>query len=157
MKFKYKKELLLKLLYEKRFDGKYYSIGELFIEEKIIIELQEEFQLADSLLAIGHITGSKNKLGTSCRINYEGIEWIEDNINLEEYYGPRERKEISEKLDEFGKSLKELKLGQQVIYDDFHEEFQELKRLLGLLRKKEWIAIFKGVLIQHHPKTCSEL
>lgn len=54
---------------------------------------------------------------------------------------------IKTKLDQILSHLEKIELGQQVTFDYFGEEFEDLKRLIPLIGKKNWLELFKGKLL----------
>lgn len=67
------------------------------------------------------------------------------NIN-EDTFTVEEKVEAEDKLDKILKEIEELKLGQQIIYDDLTNEIAELKELY-FLGKKKWHQMLAGKIV----------
>lgn len=152
MKFKDKKFELLKILYLKKFDGKYYDTVKI-LEQFGTTNYQEAKNISKSLSDEGYIKIISGKHSIEAIIEPSGIEFIEDLDERENRYEPsdnfekQEKEVIKQKLDEFSVRLSKIEVGQQIIYDDFLEEIENLKRLLNILGKKDWTQILKGKLV----------
>ena len=151
MKFKEKKNYLLNLLYEKRFDGKSYDVFELL--ESLKISIPEASEIARSLSKEGFVKIIETKDGIYLNINSLGIENIEEeeleevNNFQNELFTNEEKNVIIKRLDELSSELNKIKKGQEIIYDDLVDEISELKPLLSILNKKNWKQILKGKLV----------
>ena len=110
MKFKDKKLILLKSLYDKRFDGNLHDIIELIPKQEI--NREESFQLAKALEEEGHIKLLSSKDGAFAQICPRGNEYIEEEEFVETNYQPsdpfstEEKIEIVKRLDELNSRLK---------------------------------------------------
>lgn len=68
-------------------------------------------------------------------------------------YDPKDKLSNEEKniiidgLDELKSEIEKLRKGQEIIYDDFVDEIEELKSLINVLGKKNFSQIVKGKLI----------
>jgi DNA-binding PadR family transcriptional regulator len=150
MKIKDKKLNLLKALYSKRFDGKYYDV-ETIISNFGQTSRSESYNVAKSLNDEGLIKMLATKDGTHAEITSNGVEYIEELG--EESYEPSdlfeqdEKETIKIKLDEFSQRLKRIEVGQQITYDDLMDEIETLKKLLNVLGKKDWRQMLKGKLV----------
>lgn len=90
--------------------------------------------------------------GPTCRNNIffentlfflqEELEELESNLSPEDF-SLIERKSLNETLEKILSELKEIKLGQEVTYNDLSDEFDELKKLY-YLNKKNWLQLFNG-------------
>lgn len=149
MKFKNKKELFLRLLYENRKGRNFHSPYDLLKKQGVNIDHDESFDIAYALDDEGLIQSATTKDDAAAIINARGIEWVEDHLDIEAYYTASERKTLIDKLDEFGGKLDKLALGQDIIHTDITEELEHLKSLLTKLQKKDWVNLFKGALISH--------
>lgn len=153
MKFRDKKLKLLKLLYNKRFDGKYYDVLELLNSPET--NYTEALKMGKSLDEEGLIDLAASKDNVSAMINSYGIEFIEDDLSDPQIHSPNnsftetEKEILKEKLDEFNHRLTKIELGQQITYDDLTARIEELKELLEVLNKKNWSSIFKGTLLEY--------
>ncbi|TYP99930.1 hypothetical protein C7447_101538 [Tenacibaculum adriaticum] len=147
MTFKEKKTHLLQLLYENRFQGGYFDVVKLL--KDLDVNPSEAYELAISLEKMGHVRMISTKDGTFLDIIAKGIEFIEDDNSKKEidFFSNDEKKEIIKRLDNFFTKIEEIQLGQQIIYDDLSNEFEELKELLKILNKKNWKEVLKGKLI----------
>lgn len=74
-----KLDIILRSLYDLRFDGKYYSLKEILTNNNVNSSVDEVFALGKKLEADGHINflGSHNDVFGS--ITTEGIEYVEDD------------------------------------------------------------------------------
>ncbi len=61
------------------------------------------------------------------------------SYNSNDYFSKREIEEFSQKLDNL---LKDIRLGQEVIFD----EIQDMKEQLKSMKKKNWVEVLKGKL-----------
>lgn len=89
-----------------------------------------------------------------CRFNsdFENTLFFSQNVkekliqNLDQVdFSLQERRAVDQKLSSILNDVNELKLGQQISYDDFYDEFQELKELY-YLNKKNWKQLMIGKL-----------
>lgn len=71
---------------------------------------------------------------------------LNEQITPEEFTEP-ERKHLGTIIDNIMADLKAIRLGQEMTYDDFREEFKELQDLL-YLNKKNWSQLFVGKLTE---------
>lgn len=71
-------------------------------------------------------------------------EQIEESLNPQDFSGI-EKTEMDRKLNEILDRIKQLQLGQEVIFDDFQSSFDELKELY-YLNKKTWGQLLLGKL-----------
>ncbi|MFZ6665168.1 hypothetical protein [Peijinzhouia sedimentorum] len=151
MKIKDKKNILLKSLYAKRFDGKYYDVEEILIGGLGQTNRHEAYSIAQALADVGFLKIIATKDGTHAEITSKGVEYIEDlNTLIYEPNDPieiEERETINSKLDEFSEKLKKIEVGQQITYDDLMDELETLKKLLNVLGKKDWKQMLKGKLV----------
>lgn len=76
----------------------------------------------------------------------EEIEDLESNLDLDEF-SPTEKKVVSDRLEKLLYDINLLKLGQEITYEDFKNEFEELKDYY-FLNKKNWTEMFIGKLTQ---------
>jgi hypothetical protein len=67
------------------------------------------------------------------------------NVN-EDTFTVEQKIEAEDKLDKILKQIEELKLGQQIIYDDLTNEISELKELY-FLGKKKWHQMLAGKIV----------
>ena len=74
----------------------------------------------------------------------EELEELESQITALEF-SSIEKQSINESLQKILDDINLLKLGQELTYDDFKEEFEELKDLY-YLKKKNWVQLFVGKL-----------
>jgi len=76
----------------------------------------------------------------------EELENLERTLDLNEF-SPTERKTINENLEKIIYEINLLKLGQEITYDDFKDEFDEMRDHL-FLNKKNWTEMFVGKIAQ---------
>lgn len=78
-------------------------------------------------------------------VNYDLVQMLKSlNVNLtDDAFSDKEKSETESKLDQILNDLKELKNGQEVIYEDLLKELEELKELF-FLGKKTWRQLFIG-------------
>lgn len=76
----------------------------------------------------------------------EELEELEENLTIEDFT-TIEKESINETLDKILKEINTLKLGQELIYTDISEEFDDLKTFY-YLNKKNWIQLFQGKLVE---------
>ena len=147
-----KKNAILKYLYDKG--------GRELVKVNDIVrsypQIGDVSQIAQSLKNQGYIEGIATKDRFLARITTEGRELVE-NLSLEKsqnyQYQPgnkisaEEQEILRAKVDELFEHLKKVEIGQQVIYDDLFDELQQLKKLVGILGKKDWKQLLQGKLI----------
>ncbi|MBP9134684.1 MAG: hypothetical protein KBF75_11695 [Saprospiraceae bacterium] len=102
---------------------------------------------------IDHKLGCKKE---NCGYDF-GVENIKYNLNQEledlgvvlneDTFTFEEKSSVDEKLDKILKDLNEVKLGQEMIYDDLKEEIEQLRNLL-FLGKKKWHQLFLGFVVE---------
>ncbi|MBN1180905.1 MAG: hypothetical protein JXB49_01370 [Bacteroidales bacterium] len=73
---------------------------------------------------------------------------------INDYFTTNEINELNEKLDEILHKVNLITVGQELLHDDIEEnteimqdEFEELKEFAKSLKKKNWLEIFKGKLL----------
>lgn len=152
MKFSEKKTQTLLALYEHKFDGKYYDISVLLNDWGISISLSEAIQIGQALENDGFINLAASKGGASAYITGDGVEFVEEYDFFQEAeqtnnFTQEEIVILNKKLDELLERLTKLELGQQIIYDDVQDEFDELRELTKVLNKKNWLQQLQGKLI----------
>lgn len=101
-----------------------------------------------------HLIVCKNKDNDKCRINsyyenslfflQEELEELEGQISPEDFTRSQ-KTNTNQALQKIIDDLNEIKLGQQIIYDDLNTEFEEMKDLY-YLNKKNWTQLFTGKL-----------
>ncbi len=147
-----KKNAILKYLYDKR-DGNYVKVNDIVGSYP---QLGDPSQIAQSLKNQGYIEGIATKDGFLARITTEGREFIENPSSKKSQsyqYQPNDKISAEEqevfraKVDELFEHLKRVEIGQQVIYDDLFDELQQLKKLVGILGKKDWKQSLQGKLV----------
>ena len=74
----------------------------------------------------------------------EELEELEEELSPNEF-SRIEKNSLNETLQTIINDINLLKLGQELTYDDFKEEFEELKDLY-YLNKKNWLQLFTGKL-----------
>ena len=153
MKFKDKRNQLLRILYSHRFDGKMYDV-QATLSQFTPTNKTEAYNIAKGLEEEGLIKMTATKDSVGAEIISYGVEFVEDQDLVDgEIYEPadslnlEERETIRERLDEFAERLKKMEVGQQITYDDLMEELETLKKLLNVLGKKDWGQILKGKLV----------
>ena len=153
-------------------DNQYYSKKEKFLDSLNTPDLQEAFSFFIIDLTYKKETKNNDKylyLAQEWLESQGGYdEWKRDFIDLifkpfiklvnwyieesqsrnpNDYFSNIEINEYSDKLDDL---LKEIRLGQEVLYDDIQnlqDEFKELKDQLKNMKKKNWGELVKGKLI----------
>lgn len=149
LKTKEKYDIILSELYSNY--GKFIEVSEL-LQDYQETSLDEAIDLGKALESKGYVNVSYSKSNSAVSITSLGREYVEDNIFQEIKYEPsdmiskEEQREFSKKLDEVIERLKNLELGQQIIYDDIIEDINDLKSLLNVLGKKDWKQLFLGKL-----------
>ena len=152
MKLKDKKLNLLRVLYKYRFDGRYYNVLEI-LQVFSSSNRDEAYHIAKALYSEGLVKWLGGPDGASAEITAEGVEYVEEQGLSESSYAPSdtfseaERDEVIRKLNEFAERLTKIEVGQQITYDDLMEELETLKKLLGVLGKKDWSQVLKGKLV----------
>lgn len=74
-----KLDLILKFLYEKKFDGYYYDLPEILLDYGIEVNLDEGFALGKRLERDGLVKAIEAKSGMSVTLTTEGIDYIEND------------------------------------------------------------------------------
>lgn len=145
--FKSKKSIVLNTLYERRFDGNLHDIEDLVDTSGYT----EAYQIGKALQDEGLINAVISKDSVDVQITAYGIEFLEEAEEHDELeYAPQDRFNENEievmktKIDELTERIRAMEVGQQITYDDVMVEFQEMKALLTVLGKKNWIEILKG-------------
>jgi hypothetical protein len=142
-----KKDRILTSLYEKKYDGMYHSVLEILGTTH-----SEAFKLASALENDGLIKVVSSKDSVDAEITTAGVEWIEDNGHTD--YAPQdpisesERKILIQKIDELAQRLSRLEHGQDIIYTDIDKHLEEVKTLLNVLGKKNWVQVLTGGLLE---------
>ncbi|MDX5418837.1 MAG: hypothetical protein LPK09_06450 [Hymenobacteraceae bacterium] len=155
MELSKKIRFLLLALYEKKYNGKYYDIEELYRENAIRINQHEVTELAKTLENDGLII--KMPLGGKifAKLSLDGSDFLEENnFFIESSYLPQDRlkpleKEIlSNRLDTFYEEVIKPLLGDLVPAAEIEKEINELRSLLHILGRRSWIQILKGKFLE---------
>lgn len=145
---KEKRIAILKGLYEKKFDGKFYDLQPFLVA----VTLNELYQIARALENDGLIKMVASKDSVHGEITLRGVEVIEgEETDLayqpKDKFSSDESRTLKAKINELGDRLSRIEVGQQITYDDLIQELEELKKLLDVLGKKNWLQILKGKLV----------
>ncbi|WP_276366172.1 hypothetical protein [Chryseolinea sp. H1M3-3] len=145
---KEKRIAILKGLYERKFDGKIYDLRP-FLPTATLTEL---YQIAKALENDGLIKMVASKDSVHGEITLSGVEVIDaEETDLayqpKDKFNPDESRTLKAKIDELGDRLSRMEVGQQITYDDLIHELEELKKLVDVLGKKNWLQILKGKLV----------
>jgi len=92
--------------------------------------------LSLSLTYVKYLSGFQREILT------ESVEYKSD-----EKFSDSDKLAIKKSLDSLFEQLQELKLGQELIYNDLSEEIESLERLMEFLSKKDWFQLLKGKLL----------
>jgi len=151
MEEEFKNHFLLLALYEKRYDGKFYDVAGLFSANNIDIAPVE---LMGTLEALGneHLVKSffigERYLS---QITMDGIEFLEENnffdqnnYAVRDRIKPLQREILRHKLDDFTQRICRSDIGAKLNQDEFIKEAEELKMLLNILGRKNWMQMLKG-------------
>ncbi|MEQ6167701.1 hypothetical protein AAOE16_10945 [Ekhidna sp. MALMAid0563] len=151
MKFSEKKSNVLIELYKVRKDGRYHDPITLLKNIGIKIDHIEAKEIKDSLKDMNYASPIKYGFSSAMKITGYGIEYVEESLidakDIDQSFTNTEVKDINNRLDDILNQITELKLGQQLTYDDFDKEFKELKDLLKKLNKKNWWETLHGKLL----------
>jgi hypothetical protein len=66
---------------------------------------------------------------------------------IDEKFSNSDKLAVNKSLDSLFEQLQELKLGQELIYNDLSEDIESLKQLMEFLSKKDWFQLLKGKLL----------
>lgn len=145
-----KYHVILKSLYF--LDNGYYEVSDLLAEYQDTPH-NESFDIGKGLERKGYVKFIGSKGGASIELNAYGREYVEEELLKETVYEPSdyfteiEKNDIATKLNELLDRITTLENGQQIIYDDFEKEFENLKVLLNVLGKKDWKQLLFGKLV----------
>ena len=146
--------MLLKTLYNFKFDKRYYNIVNLLKDEGVKIDFSEAREICKTLKDGNLINAIFSLNSVSASINGPGVEFVEEELLSDQTdYSPDDKINSSErtiiitKLEELESRLSKIELGQQITYDDIHSEINEIKALTLILGKRNLFQILKGKLI----------
>jgi hypothetical protein len=139
-----KTDFILDKLYSV-FNDNFYSIEFIFDLAGITHRSEESIELAEALQKKGYVT-SKDYFSKSAfvKLTVKGAAYVErrNKTNLKKRAQKKEE-ELNKKVDIVLEKLQNLGYGQEIIF----EEIEELKSLSGKLKKKTWIQLLKGKVI----------
>lgn len=151
MKLRY----LLLALYEYKYNGKLYEIGEIFSKNSIPISLEEIQEIAKTLTEDGLIRTMSIGDTLYSQISVDGVEYLDENNYFtgsnylpQDRITPLERELLRNKLDLLQAQLQESRLGKIVPWVTLTLEVEELKILLNILGRHSWLQILKGKLFE---------
>lgn len=155
MELTLKIRLLLLALYEHKYNGKLYKLGDIFGKNGIKISQIEIEEIAKTLSEddlIKTLTVEETIYG---QITVDGVEFLEENNFFssssylpQDRIKPLDRELMRNKLNKLHTTLLDSKLGNIVPKEILEKEMEELKALLNILGKHSWLQILKGKLIE---------
>jgi hypothetical protein len=155
MELSRKLRLLLLALYEYKYNGKLYELGEIFSTNGIPICLEEIQEIAKTLTEDGLIRTMSIGDTLYSQITVDGVEYLDENNFFtggnylpQDRIKPLERELLCNKLDLLQAQLQESRLGKIVPQVTLALEVEELKVLLNILGRHSWIQILKGKLFE---------
>lgn len=155
MELTLKIRLLLLALYEHKYNGKLYELGEIFNKNGIKISQIEIEEIARTLSEDDLLKTLTVRETIYGQITVDGVEFLEENSFFsgssylpQDRIKPLERELMRNKLNEFHTALLESELGNIVPSDILEKEMEELKALLNILGKHSWLQILKGKLFE---------
>jgi len=148
-----KQYIILKVLFEHKFDGKYYSLKTILDGNSMLVSYHEASEIGNHLKKKGFIKLVRSKDSVDASITGEGCEHIESLKNRIDYLSddtssPFEKKVIVDGIDELIERLKKLEIGQEMIYDDLYSELEEIKNIVDKIPKKNIKNQIIGALVQ---------
>lgn len=151
MKIRY----LLLALYEYKYNGKLYEVGEVFASNGIKISPEECLEIAQTLQEDGLIKTLLIEDTIYAQILADGVEYLEDNNFFSgssylplDRIKPLQREVFRNKLDEICILLQKLPIGDRIPAETLNWEMDELRNLLNILGKRSWLQIFKGKVLE---------
>ncbi|KAA3645183.1 MAG: hypothetical protein DWP98_11825 [Bacteroidetes bacterium] len=127
------------------FNDHFYSIEYLLELGDISYRNKEPFELAESLYKKGYVAvADEYNKKQMIQLTVKGASYVErKKKSTEKKRALKHEKELNEKVDIVIEKLQKLGYGQEIIF----EEIEELKSLSGKLKKKTWIQLLKGKVI----------
>jgi len=151
MKIRY----LLLVLYEYKYNGKLYELGEILAKNGLKVTNAELEEIASTLSADNLLNTLSIGDTIYGQITVDGVEFLEENnfFSGKSYLPhdkikPLERERMCTKLDELQARLQESAIGKLVPKEAITTEIEDLKSLLGILGKHSWMQILKGKLYE---------
>lgn len=150
-----KQYIILKGLFNHKFDGQIYDLKRFLDNEGIMISYYEVMQLGEQLKKKGYIKLVATKDGVDGSITGDGCEHIESIQKMSKYltdnssFGDNaENFRIKAGIDDIIERLKRVEMGQEIIYDDLVAELEEIKTYVGKIPKKSIKNQITGVLVE---------
>ena len=151
MKIRY----LLLSLYEYKYNGKLYELGEIFSNNGLKVTHSELEEIASTLTADNFLNTLSIGDAIYGQITIDGVEFLEENnfFSGKNYLPhdkikPLERERMCNRLDDLQARLQESAIGKFVPQEAISAEFEDLKSLLGILGKHSWMQTLKGKLFE---------
>jgi hypothetical protein len=142
---------LLLALYDYRYNGKYYELGDVFSSHGITISRLEVDEIARSLLEAGLVRALQIENTLFVQISLDGVDYVEENDFFadssyipQDRLKPLERELVRHKLTALHLQLQATELGVLVTPEMLRREIEELDALLNILGKRSWLQILKG-------------
>ncbi|WP_242918931.1 hypothetical protein [Pontibacter liquoris] len=142
---------LLLALYEKKYDGKWYDVADLFTSHHLEIVQVEAKEIVDTLTKDGLIRSIAIGDKFLAQITADGVEFLEEsNFFNESTYIPKDRilplqrELLRHQMDEFTMRMLQSEYGPSIPAVEFLKEVEELKALLNILGQKSWLQIMKS-------------
>ena len=155
MELTLKIRLLLLALYENKYNGKLYDLGEIYYKNGIKISQIEIEEITRTLCEDSLLKTISVKSSIYGQITVDGVEFLEENNFFsgssylpKDRIKPLERELLRNKLNELHTALLESELGNATPSDILEKEMEELKALLNILGRHSWLQILKGKLIE---------
>ncbi|WP_157578716.1 hypothetical protein [Pontibacter roseus] len=147
MKIRY----LLLALYEHKYNGKLYEVGEVFASSGIRCNPIECREIARTLEEDGLVKTLTVEDTVYAQISTDGVEFLDENNFFtgssylpQDRIKPLQREVLGNKLDELCQRLRESSLGKVISDATLDREMAELRSLLNLLGRRSWVQILKG-------------
>ncbi|MBD1396162.1 hypothetical protein H9Q13_03210 [Pontibacter sp. JH31] len=155
MELTLKIRLLLLALYEFKYNGKLYELGELFSKSGVKISRIEIEEIARTLSEDGLLKTITVKETIYGQISVDGVEFLEENKFFsgssylpKDRIKPLEREILRNKLNELYTAVLQTELASEVPSEVLEREVEELKALLNLLGRHSWLQILKGKFLE---------
>ena len=155
MKHTMKVRYLLLSLYEYKYNGKLYELGEILSNNGLKATHVELEEIASTLTAdnlLNTLTIGDTIYG---QITIDGVEFLEENNFFSgktylphDKIKPLEREKMCNKLDDLLARIQESAIGKFVPKEAISSEIEDLKSLLSILGKHSWMQILKGKLYE---------
>jgi hypothetical protein len=155
MELTVKIRILLLALYEHKYNGKLYELGEILANNGIKVNPKEMEGICEMLSSEGLLKILSIRKTIYGQITVDGVEFLEENnffggssYRPQDKIKPLEWELMHNRIDEMQRSLLKSRLATMIDAGLLALEMEELKALQNVLGRRNWLQILKGKLFE---------